>query len=349
MNQKYKFFPNAATGFLSDEDTKKYFSRLGFAVFGFIVSSSVISIGLCLLYEQLVKTVLPWLGSYEMLILNIISIFSIYCVGLPIFLMISEPLPKIVPFKEKMKVKSWFGGLCIALLLFNVGNYISSMLILSIENVMNITTSNPVGEMVAQNDIWLTVIFAVIIAPILEEIFFRKIICDKLLPLGEGYAIFVSAAIFALIHGNFYQFAYAFLLGAFFSFIYVKTGKLTYSIIYHILINFIGTLVTLWLNNLIDWVAIEKLYSSELSDPATALTQLVQLTWPMLVYEAILTVLYIIGIVAIFKAKKKNEIRLEAGILPPPKQHRFSNIFLSIGVAATIAVSAFNFVLSLTK
>jgi len=202
-----------------------------------------------------------------------------------------------------------------------------------------------VANMVEMSDIWTTVIFTVIIAPILEEIVFRKIVCDRLLPLGEGYAIFVSAAIFGLIHGNFYQFAYAFLLGMFFSFIYVKTGKLIYSTIYHIAINFIGSVVSLWITNMLDWDALNSVMETGTVDVAN--TALMQSLYILFAYETAMLAIYVVGLVLVFRAKKKKLVRLEAGILPPPKQHRFSNIFLTGGVAASIAIFVFTFIFSL--
>lgn len=351
MSSKYRFSPNAATGFLSDEDTKKYFSRLGFSVVGFLLVATLSSSAISLLYGEIAKKIYPALTSnstYWSVALNIISMISIYAIGLPIFLAILKPLPRITPFKAKMKFSSWLGGFCVALLFLSVGSYISNVILFSIESMLNITTSNPIQEMISSNSIWTTLIFTVILAPILEELLFRKLICDRLLPLGEGYAIFVSAAIFGLIHGNFYQFAYAFLLGAFFSFIYVKTGKLLYSTIYHILINFIGSVVSIWIVGLIDMDALNKILESgaiDMTDPATA--ALMRSMYILLAYEAVMLAAYIVGLVLLFKARKKNMITLEAGILPPPKQHRFSNIFLTTGVAAAIAVSVFTFVLSL--
>ena len=361
MNQKYKFFPNAATGFLSDEDTKKYFSRLGFAVCGLILATGLSAIALSLIYTAVISAIVPvikpinpyWADvllapSTDALANNVISIIASYAIALPIFLAISKPLPKVSPFKAKMNLKNWFGGFCIAMLLFSVGGYISNVILISIESMMNITTSNPVGEMVEQSSIWQTIILSVILAPILEELLFRKIVCDRLLPLGEGYAIFVSAAIFGLIHGNFYQFAYAFLVGMFFAFIYVKTGKLIYSTVYHILLNFIGMVVSTWIVNMIDIETLNKLLESgvfDMNDPATA--ALMESMYILLAYEAVIMAFYVIGLVLIFKARKKNLIRLESGLLPPPKQHRFGNIFLTTGVASAIALFVFTFVLSL--
>ena len=63
--------------------------------------------------------------------------------------------------------------------------------------------------------------------------------------------------------------------------------------------------------------------------------------------SALLMVIYISGLVLLFRARKKNLVRLDAGLLPPPKKHRFGNIFLTSGVAAAIAMFVLTFILSL--
>ena len=60
---------------------------------------------------------------------------------------------------------------------------------------------------------------------------------------GEGYAIIIPSAFFALFHGNFYQFFYAAGLGALLAYIYCVYGKLRYTIIFHAVVNFMGAII----------------------------------------------------------------------------------------------------------
>lgn len=68
-------------------------------------------------------------------------------------------------------------------------------------------------------------------------------VCDKVIKYGEGCTIVLSGLLFGLFHMNFNQFFYAFFLGCFFAFIYVKTGNLKYTIILHMTINFFGSVL----------------------------------------------------------------------------------------------------------
>jgi membrane protease YdiL (CAAX protease family) len=235
-----------------------------------------------------------------------------------------------------MRFSSFLGGFCIAMLAMDLGNYASNMVLVWLYNIFGISPENPLEEAVAPNDpamVIVTFAFVVILMPVLEELLFRRILCAKLLPLGEGYAIVLSGAVFGLIHGNVYQFAYGFLVGALFAFIYIKTGKLIYSIIYHMVINFLGMIVAPWIMTLVD---MDKLYAVLESGTTEIPEDLLMGMSAVMLYSAFTLGLAIVGVVLFFKAKKKNRLVLERGILPPPKKHRIANLFCNVGVAAAI-------------
>ncbi|MBO6088857.1 MAG: CPBP family intramembrane metalloprotease [Lachnospiraceae bacterium] len=104
-----------------------------------------------------------------------------------------------------------------------------------VSNVL--TGSNVVADLLYADDSWaylfLGIITVGIIVPILEEFIFRKIVIDSTNKYGYGAAIMISAFTFAVYHGNFTQFFYAFGLGLLFAYIYSKTGKLRYTIFLH--------------------------------------------------------------------------------------------------------------------
>ena len=70
---------------------------------------------------------------------------------------------------------------------------------------------------------------------------------ERIVKYGELAAVLASGLFFGLFHGNLNQFSYAFLLGLFLGFIYVKTGKLGYTIGLHMAINFIGSSLGTWM------------------------------------------------------------------------------------------------------
>ncbi len=353
MNQNYKFAPDPITGTLSSDDTKKYISRFALAVFALGMFSKAAAL-ICQFALQFIFETFginaASLGIWADILGNVLSVLCIYAVGLPAFVVLSKPLPKVIPYRERMSTGKFFAGICVAFLFMTVGSYISNVFITFFSTLRVSELQNPVDSMVSQESVWITIIFIVIIGPILEELLFRKLICDKLLPLGEGYAIFLSASIFGLIHGNFFQFAYAFFVGALFALIYVKTGKLIYTTIYHMLINFLGSVVAPAVIQLIDIDKLNEMLNAvsknELVeiDPSVMLSLLV-----LLAYEGIMMIISVLGLVFFIIAYNRREIKLQSGILPTPKKGRLANIFLNVGTAALITYFAVTFLFSLLQ
>ncbi len=349
MSSKRIFYLDPNTNRLTEEDTKKYFSQFGFAVFVMALARLISAYALPLLTSYLLSLYAPQLLEIDVftdVANNVLSMISIYCIGLPVFLALSHSLPRLRPEKKKMKVGSWFGGLCVTAAAMYIGNYVSTLILGVMETFLGTVPENPVVEATEANGVIVTLIFTCILAPILEELFFRKVVCDRLIPLGEGYAIFVSAVLFGLMHQNLYQFAYAFLSGALFALIYVKTGKLIYSTLYHIIINTLGGIVAPWITSNID---LDKLMSILESYPNIADFEIdpmmLLFMFILLVYSAIMNAATVLGIIFFIRAKKRKRLKLKTGVLPPPKEHRLANIFCTTGIAASVAFFVFAFMI----
>ncbi|MBE6880344.1 MAG: CPBP family intramembrane metalloprotease [Ruminococcaceae bacterium] len=100
-------------------------------------------------------------------------------------------------------------------------------------------------------------IFSALIAPICEELIYRKFLLGSLRPMGETPAILLSSLIFGLAHGNFDQFAYAMLSGIVFAILAVRYRSIIPTIVLHILNNLLVSVVVyrdilLTGNNVID-------------------------------------------------------------------------------------------------
>ncbi len=91
----------------------------------------------------------------------------------------------------------------------------------------------------------LMVIMAVVMAPVFEEIVFRGIIMKGMLNKGvkPTRAIWISALVFGLIHGNPWQFVGATLLGFVLGLVYYKTKSLLLPILLHGFNNLVSTLL----------------------------------------------------------------------------------------------------------
>ena len=175
----------------------------------------------------------------------VVSLLPFYAFGVPaIFLFLGKA--DVVPPKEKKFPLGEF------LLLFLIGRfftlagtYISSFLIGITEYLIKSPIEDSTSALISSTPPWLIFIAAVVIAPIFEELVYRKLIIDRLYVHGEWVAILFSSSFFALAHGNLYQVAYAFLNGCILGLLYTRSGKLRYPIIFHMVTNFLGSIAIL--------------------------------------------------------------------------------------------------------
>ena len=92
----------------------------------------------------------------------------------------------------------------------------------------------------------ITVIYAIILGPILEELVFRGVTYGFLEKAGvkPGIAILISSLFFGAMHLILIQVIYAAILGLFLGFIRYKYRSIKITIVTHILFNFMGTYVS---------------------------------------------------------------------------------------------------------
>lgn len=320
------FSTNLATGELTQGDAKRYFSTFGWFAFAFYLILSAVSTAVV----SAVALISPeLLNSY--LFSEIFSLITLYAISFPIAHVILARLPKVQPLKAELSCGDVLKAICICEAFILVGSKISDLLITAFSRASNTLPENPVAVSTTVQPIWMTLLFSVLLAPILEEIFFRKLVCDRMLPLGELYAVIIPSAFFAVCHGNFFQVFYTFLLGCFFSFIYVKTGKLRYTVILHVVVNFLGTVPPKILNELL------ARHAPQGDEAITAAASLSALA--AILYSLLTLAVAVVGAVILVKNFRK--IRFDSGILPPPRGKAASCALMNAGIAAAIAMYAF--------
>ena len=117
-------------------------------------------------------------------------------------------------------------------------NYITNL----INTYLGIEVQDSTGDIISQAPIGIIILVVVIIGPIFEELIFRKIFVDTIGKYSTSLAILISAASFALFHGNITQIIYTFGAGLILAWVYAKTKKIIYPIILHMLLNFFGSI-----------------------------------------------------------------------------------------------------------
>ena len=84
---------------------------------------------------------------------------------------------------------------------------------------------------------------AAILAPIYEELFFRGYLLRAYRRIGDNFAIFMSAFIFAILHGNFFQSFYTFFVGLALAVLAVRYNSILPSFLCHMLNNAVALLI----------------------------------------------------------------------------------------------------------
>lgn len=89
-------------------------------------------------------------------------------------------------------------------------------------------------ELIGSGNVWLLGLQVCVLAPVFEELLCRGIILRGLLTrMRPGWAILLSAALFAVMHGNVWQGFGALVLGALLGYAYYRTGSLFLTMLMH--------------------------------------------------------------------------------------------------------------------
>lgn len=285
---------------INEKGTKKIFSRIGVALCVIFLVSTVMQVVWVYGLGQL-PGIGAWLteSSWGMWLGTFVPM---YLIGVPVGLLIFKGIPGEAPQENKLGVGDFFVYLLISFFLMYAGNIIGNTLsaILSggqAENALldYAMDTNP-----------LKVLVMVILAPLVEEYIFRKVIIDKTRRYGEKMAVFFSALTFGLFHMNLFQFFYAFALGWLLAYVYLRTGRLRYTALLHGIINFQGAVIAPAVLSLLDLEAMMNI------NPATAPEELLQILPGLLVYllyAMALMGLSVVGLVVLILKCRKLEWR----------------------------------------
>ncbi len=221
---------------------KKNFSSLGwrFLIGTLIIYAVQMAVG------AIVGLVKPeWLENTTINL--ILAVLPLYLVGMPALIAIVKRMPGEAPAKKSIKPGQFILALIMCYALMYCGNLVGTLITTVVGVLKGTAVDNAIMTYATGSNMIVTFFYMVLCAPILEEYIFRKLIVDRTVKYGQGAAIILSGLMFGLFHGNLNQFVYAFLLGIFLAFMYVKTGDLRVTIGLHMCINFMGAVVSVLL------------------------------------------------------------------------------------------------------
>lgn len=225
------------------EANRRFFSKIGFNYFalGIIVLVLNLFIGL------FISIINPNLLSNQTMMTFFSAIWT-YLLPLPIFIYIMRKTEAKTLEKHKMTVKTFIICISITMFLMWIGNIMGVIITSGIGSLIQHEVANPINDVINNSGLVANLIIITTIAPIFEELIFRKLLIDRTIKYGGTISVLLSGLLFAFFHRNLNQFFYAFLLGGFFAIIYIKTGQIKYTIGLHMIINFIGSVVSLFVS-----------------------------------------------------------------------------------------------------
>ncbi len=225
------------------------FSRLGLSVLVLTVATVLGQNGLDLLLIQLVPGYLTsWWRSW------VLSLIPLYALALPLMFLTLRKVP-IAPhnadctvggeksLKPRLRMSDFFILLFIGFGAMYVGSLVGNILMALLSALTDYPYANALGSMVNDSPTWMILLGTCICAPIGEELIFRKLLIDRARRFGDAAAILFSGLSFGLFHGNLFQMFYATLLGMILAYLYTRTGRLSWCMAMHAIVNLLGSVI----------------------------------------------------------------------------------------------------------
>jgi len=235
--QQFYYPPPPVPVYLHDQrETSRAYNLVGGALlaveiikFSLLMSISGL-IGLFIAFEVFDESIAT--NTYLNLGLTFLLIYLIY---FPLIWIMIKRLPSVPPDRKKMSVGVMFLFFLMTQPLMYAGALIGGCFSLVFRQSSNIE------GLLDGSGVWLAFVFILILAPIFEEVIFRKLLIDKLRRFGRWPAIIVSSVAFGLFHGNLQQLFFATFVGVLLGIVYEKYGKLRHVIFLHFLVNLFGS------------------------------------------------------------------------------------------------------------
>lgn len=309
--------------------TGKHFSKLGLMYF----LGTLLIIGLQYGEYYFFCAFFPYVLENQT-IYFLIQMLSMYAITMPLMGLLIRTVPAFTGEKKKMSFGKWICAFLIAYAAMYLANIVGNIITAIIGSIKGSAVSNDIISIATSNSTFVNLIIMVILAPIAEELLFRKMLVDRTVKYGEGIAVFTSALFFGLFHGNLNQFAYAFVIGGIFAYVYVKTRNVKYTIFLHMLINFMGSVLSL---GVIRLAHLEELLSGTLTTNEEMMAYLMNNLTGLaifMIYFLLIIALVITGIILF--AINARKITFEKTEDTVPKGKRFITYYINIGMLAFI-------------
>lgn len=281
---------------------------------------------------------------------TVISLIFLYvCPIVATLLIFKMPLKKIN--ETSYQKPKYFGrslGMFPALYSLGIITNLLTMLVSKLFKEPDMNESfNTVNDLSAPNMTCAVILFVqlAIIAPLVEELWFRGIVLESMRPYGNGVAIFISGLLFGLTHANFAQFFYATVIGICLGYVAVSTKSIIPTTVLHAMFNSVAATLLLLLadKNVGDFLLNSIVGKEAVYTPAVVI---------FLVLLVLMTLTIIVGlfmaISKLIKIKKYRVPKVQEELSPAKRWGLFfSSVTVIIGLVLAADTFTFRFITNL--
>lgn len=287
-------------GFLAE--LKKAAAKVGWKYALFAVATIV--------FQMIYAAVLPEKYYSESWATFLQIIIPMHILGFGLLLLLTAKMPKVKIEKKKLGFGKFIICVFIGAGICFVGMIIGLVLHLALTLPFGVgmNDSSALGNIMMSSDAFWRIFTVGIMAPIVEELIFRKLLIDRVAKYGEFVAIMLSGLMFGIFHGNFQQVFFAAGLGMFWAFIYLRTGKVWYTIAMHMTINLSTSVVTVYLAQ---WVmkyaeySLDPNYTTYLMEGRPEAVMTAVSSFALLAWYGVLILFAVTGIILFIVNRKK--------------------------------------------
>ena len=146
---------------------------------------------------------------------------------------VRNPFSPVKPVPGGMIVLGIIGGVGVCM----ISNIVTTYLKMYLENIGVPMPEFPQLMENTWTSFGLNLLVIAVLPAVLEEMVFRGFVLQSLRRHGDGFAVFISALLFGLMHGNIVQVPFAFMVGLVIGWLYVVTDNIWIPILVHFFNN----------------------------------------------------------------------------------------------------------------
>lgn len=308
---------------------RRAYSRCGWALLAVSAVTFLLSLLLGAVFMGADGAVKEIYGKY-LLYFNEVLIALSLAVGLCTLIGTKKSAPR----RERIGAGRFFKLMCICFAVGWVGNLIGTVILLVWNMLTGSQVTNQLTGIILNTEPLQMIVCTGILAPMLEEFFFRKVLIDRTHQYGELTAILISAAFFGLFHQNFSQFFYAFGLGIIFGYVYCRTGSYLTVTLMHIVFNMVmGVIPGLLLPRVLEFLGkIESIDMFSINEIIPLLSEYGVPFALYMLYALAIGAVNIAGAIIFLLSFKKSKLENAAPELTAPEKRRAA--LLNVGTVA---------------